>query len=141
MHVNEDETRIHVAKNLEACVGVCLCRTPQRTCMCVCHNMLHNSTHTIFLLHQMNQFLQDFIQQPEEAERRGKNIHQHHHHHLHWRGPAWCLPALDVEVLPQHQVFEGGVPGECRDNSQQISIQACNMNTHITVRLLFSSSA
>lgn len=38
--------------------------------MCVCHNMLHNSTHTIFLLHQMNQFLQDFIQRPEEAEKR-----------------------------------------------------------------------
>lgn len=42
--------------------------------MCVCHNMLRNSTHTIFLLHQMNQFLQDFIQHPAEAQRRGKII-------------------------------------------------------------------
>lgn len=101
-------------------------------CVCVRHNMLHNSTHTIFLLHQMNQFLQNFLQHPEEAERGGKNIHHHHlHHHLYCRFPAWSIPALDVEVLPQHQVFEGGVPGERWDDSQQVSIQTCTQhNTH-----------
>lgn len=53
---------------------MCLLNATEELHMCVCHNMLHNSTHTIFLLHQMNQFLQDFIQHPEEAQRRGKNI-------------------------------------------------------------------
>lgn len=37
--------------------------------------------------------------------------------------PAQSIPALDVEVLPQHQVFEGGMPGERWDDSQQVSIQ------------------
>lgn len=50
------------------------CGMPRRIFVCACHNMLHNSTHTIFLLHQMNQFLQNFIQHPEEAERRGKTF-------------------------------------------------------------------
>lgn len=55
---------------------MCVCAEHYRglAYVCVCHNMLHNSTHTIFLLHQMNQFLQDFIQHPEEAQRRGQNI-------------------------------------------------------------------
>lgn len=39
----------------------------EQACLRAQHNVLHNSTHTIFLLHQMNQFLQDFIQHPEEA--------------------------------------------------------------------------
>lgn len=63
------------------CVRLQMCRLQNATedfyvCARVsaCHNMLHNSTHTIFLLHQMNQFLQNFIQQPEEAERRGKTF-------------------------------------------------------------------
>lgn len=41
----------------------------ERACLRAQHSVLHNSTHTIFLLHQMNQFLQNFIQHPEGAER------------------------------------------------------------------------
>lgn len=66
----------------------------------------------------MNQLLQNFIQHPEEADRGGKNIHHHPQHHLHGPFPACSVPALDVEVLPQHQVFEGGVPGERWDDGQ-----------------------
>lgn len=91
------------------------------------HNMLHNQTHTLFFLHQMNQFLQNFIQHPEEAETRGKAfiicIISTNHLHTAASPPAQSIPALDVEVLPQHQVFEGGMPGERWDDSQQVSIQ------------------
>ena len=38
------------------------------------HNMLHNPTHTLFLLHQMNYFLQYVVQHPAEAERNRENI-------------------------------------------------------------------
>lgn len=44
----------------------------ERACLRAQHSVLHNSTHTIFLLHQMNQFLQNFIQHPEGAEREGE---------------------------------------------------------------------
>lgn len=53
----------------EVCVGVHLCITPQRICV---YNMLHNQTHTLFFLDQMNQLLQNFLQHPKEAERGGE---------------------------------------------------------------------
>lgn len=77
----------------------------ERACLRAQHSVLHNSTHTIFLLHQMNQFLQNFIQHPEGAERereRKKNILHHFHccHPLHHviTSPAPLPP--DTPYLP-----------------------------------------
>ena len=82
----------------------------------------------------MNQFLQNFIQNPVEAERRGKifiTIVVVVATICTADFSAWSVPALDVEVLSKHQVFEGGVSGECWDDSQQVSIQACTQpDTH-----------
>lgn len=56
------------------CRRICAKHHGGFVCVCACvHNMLCNPTHTLFLLHQMNQFLQNFIQHPEGAERRGKH--------------------------------------------------------------------
>lgn len=95
----------------------------ERACLRAQHSVLHNSTHTIFLLHQMNQFLQNFIQHPEGAEReRGRKTS-----FITFTvvilstmssPPRHSVPALDVEVLPQHQVFDGGMPGKRREDGQ-----------------------
>lgn len=70
------------------------------------------------------------------TQREEENIHHQYHlrRHLYSWFPACFVPALDVEVLPQHQVFEGGVPGERWDDSQQVSIQTCTRHdtTHTT---------
>lgn len=108
--------------------GEALCRrrapwwVPEQACLRAQHHVLHNSTHTIFLLHQMNQFLQNFIQHPEEAEREREGGGKKWSSSLSLLSssapctplpaPECSIPALDVEVLAQYQVFEGRMPGE-----------------------------
>lgn len=113
-----------------------LCRTPQRICVCVytC-NVLHNPTHTLFLLYQMNQFLQNFIQHPEEAERRGK-----HSSLVSSSPPSVLLVSPRGPYLPLMLKFfpsirclrEGCLEKAGMTASKSASKPAHNTQTHIT---------
>lgn len=103
-------------------------------CVCACvHNMLCNPTHTLFLLHQMNQFLQNFIQHPEGAERRGK------HSSLVSSSPTICtagsprgpyLPLM-LKFFPSIRCLREG----CLENAGMTASKSASRpadNTHIT---------
>lgn len=112
-------------------------------------------THTLLLLYECNQLLQDLVQNPVEGnkERREREVtsccqqtlwggagerlqslahlhapavtHTHTDTHTDTHTAVKCAPVLDVEVLAQVEVLEGRMSGESRQDREQVGIESC----------------